>query len=64
MIVGMVGRFDSQKNHAGFFEAVSIIHKKMPEVHFCLVGAGINAANQKLNKDDNTADISASIFIC
>ena len=60
LIVGMVGRFDSQKNHAGFFEAASIIHKDMPEVHFCLVGAGINAGNQKLVKMITAADIPAS----
>jgi glycosyltransferase involved in cell wall biosynthesis len=60
LIVGMVGRFDSQKNHAGFFKAASIIQQNMPEVHFCLVGAGINATNQHLTKMIDTADISAS----
>ena len=60
VIVGMVGRFNSQKNHAGFFEAASIIHKNMPEVHFCLAGAGINAANHKLMKMITVADIPAS----
>ena len=32
----------------------------MPEVHFCLVGAGINAANQKLMNMITMAEIPVS----
>lgn len=45
MIIGVIGRFDVQKNHVGFFEASGFLHKKYPTVHFLLAGSGIDAAN-------------------
>jgi glycosyltransferase involved in cell wall biosynthesis len=62
IVVGMVGRFDSQKNHAGFFEVASYVHNEMPNVHFCLAGAGINSTNLKLRKMSDAADIPASLL--
>jgi glycosyltransferase involved in cell wall biosynthesis len=47
-IVGLIGRFDTQKNHIGFFEAASILHRRMPEVRFVLAGKGVDEANHRL----------------
>jgi glycosyltransferase involved in cell wall biosynthesis len=47
-LVGMVGRFDPLKNHAGFFEAMKILNSRMPEAHFLLAGQGIDDANVDL----------------
>jgi glycosyltransferase involved in cell wall biosynthesis len=47
-LVGMVGRFDPQKNHAGFIRAASLLHRRLPDVHFVLAGSGIDAANDVL----------------
>ena len=33
LLVGLIGRFDPQKNHAGFFEAAGMLHRHMPHVH-------------------------------
>lgn len=44
-LVGLIGRFDPQKNHSGFFEAVHDLHRRLPAAHFVLAGKGIDGAN-------------------
>lgn len=47
-LVGLIGRFDQQKNHYGFLQAVGLLHKKMPEVHFILAGALVDESNTEM----------------
>lgn len=47
-LVGLIGRFDPQKNHAGFFDAASCLHARLPTAHFLLAGKAINEANGEL----------------
>jgi glycosyltransferase involved in cell wall biosynthesis len=47
-LVGLMARFDPQKNHAGFVEAAAIIRSLIPSVHFVLAGAGIDGGNVTL----------------
>lgn len=47
-LVGLIGRFDPLKNHAGFFEAMATLHRRMPQVHFLLAGSGIDGNNEVL----------------
>lgn len=47
-LVGLVGRFDPQKNHAGFFEAAGLLHRYFPEIHFVLAGKDIHQNNNIL----------------
>jgi glycosyltransferase involved in cell wall biosynthesis len=47
-LVGLIGRFDPQKNHEGFFAAAGMVSKKNPSVHFLLAGLGIDENNEKL----------------
>lgn len=47
-LVGLIGRFDPQKNHAGFFEAAALLHRHMPQVHFLLAGHGVDVRNAAL----------------
>lgn len=48
-LVGLIARFDSQKNHIGFIEAADQVHRQMPSVHFLLVGTGVTNANAVLD---------------
>jgi glycosyltransferase involved in cell wall biosynthesis len=48
LLVGLIGRFDPQKNHAGFVEAAAALHRQMPAVHFVLAGKDVNSANAEL----------------
>lgn len=47
-LVGLIGRFDPQKNHAGFFEAAASLHRRLRTVHFVLAGKGIDEGNREL----------------
>jgi glycosyltransferase involved in cell wall biosynthesis len=47
-LVGLVARFDSVKNHAGFFAAAQAIHAALPDVRFVLAGTDIINHNQTL----------------
>lgn len=47
-LVGIVGRFDPQKNHAGFLEAAGLLRRSRPDVHFLLAGNGLDAHNNEL----------------
>lgn len=47
-LVGLIARYDPQKNHLGFVEAAVAIHMAMPEVHFVLAGSGVDASNVAL----------------
>ena len=47
-LVGLVARFDPQKNHFGFIQAAKVIHKNEPNVHFLLVGSGVDKNNSIL----------------
>ena len=46
--VGLVARDDPQKNHSGFIEAAALVHVALPQVHFVLVGTGIDRNNEAL----------------
>jgi glycosyltransferase involved in cell wall biosynthesis len=47
-IVGLIGRFDPQKNHAGFFEVARLLHGRIPMIHFVLAGQGVDKNNAAL----------------
>jgi glycosyltransferase involved in cell wall biosynthesis len=48
IIIGLVGRFDRQKDHQNFIESAALLLSKKPEVVFVLCGAGINRKNKIL----------------
>ena len=58
-LVGLIGRFDPQKNHAGFFEAAGILHRHMPHVHFVLAGQGVDRDNAALMQAMTLAGVLA-----
>lgn len=56
-LVGLIGRFDPQKNHAGFFDAAHYLHRRMPRVNFVLAGKGIDKSNPELMRMAETAGV-------
>jgi glycosyltransferase involved in cell wall biosynthesis len=48
LIIGLVGRFDPQKDQYNFVQAAALLHMVLPEVHFLLCGDGISWQNSKL----------------
>ena len=57
IIVGMVGRYNSQKNYVGFLKRASLIFSKFPDIHFCLVGAGMDPQNSEIQAIIETSNI-------
>lgn len=47
-LVGLVGRDDPQKNHAGFFVAAARIAGTRPDVHFLLAGKDVTPQNERI----------------
>lgn len=47
-LIGLIGRFDPQKNHLGFVKAAQKVNLQRPDVHFLLAGTGIELSNQVL----------------
>jgi glycosyltransferase involved in cell wall biosynthesis len=62
-LVGLIGRFDLQKNHAGFFAAAGVLHRQMPHVHFVLAGRGIDGNNPTLMQAINNAGVLANVHL-
>jgi glycosyltransferase involved in cell wall biosynthesis len=56
-LIGLIGRFDPQKNHAGFFEAAGCLYRRLPTVHFVLAGTGIDEGNRALMRMVETAGV-------
>lgn len=62
-LLGLIGRFDPQKNHAMFFEAAGLLHRHMPQVHFVLAGQGIDMGNAALRRAISQADVTANTHL-
>lgn len=57
-LVGVIARFDPQKNHAGFFAAAGYLHQKRLDAHFLLAGSGIDTDNSVLMQAIDKAQVS------
>lgn len=49
-LIGLIARFDPQKDHRNFILAAGLLHVQMPECHFLLCGHGINWDNLELDR--------------
>jgi glycosyltransferase involved in cell wall biosynthesis len=49
ILIGLVGRFDPQKDHGTFIQAAALLHAELPEVHFLLCGSDVIWANKRLS---------------
>lgn len=47
-LVGLIARFDPQKNHIGFIRAAALVYKQRPDTHFLLAGSGVHNSNEPL----------------
>lgn len=50
LIIGLIGRFDPQKNHLGFLEAASRVQRAFPTVQFLLAGKDVDESNSVLTE--------------
>ena len=47
-LIGVVGRYHPVKDHANFLQAAGILERTWPNVHFVLVGRGMDHTNSEL----------------
>jgi len=47
-LIGLIARFDPQKNHRGFIAAVRNLLERWPQLHVVMAGAGITSDNKVL----------------
>lgn len=47
-LVGLVARYDPQKDHATFVAAAGLLHRQHPAAHFLLAGLDVDARNEAL----------------
>jgi len=47
-VIGMVGRFDLQKDHQGFVRAAGLLAARMPQARFLMIGPGVDGKNPEL----------------
>ncbi len=62
-LVGLVGRFDPQKDHKGFIEAARVLKNKINNVSFLLCGSGIDSENIKLTAWIKDANLESSFYL-
>ena len=58
ILIGLVGRFDPQKDHKNFIKAATLLKKDMPDVRLLLCGDGITWENPTLSKWIEDAGLS------
>lgn len=63
ILLGMVGRFDSQKDHFGLLKALSIVKKVIPNFQFLLVGRELNHSNFNLTERIKKLDLESNILL-
>ncbi len=62
-LVGLIARFNPQKNQAGFFEAAKLVHLNCPDAHFLLAGAGVEEHNPTLRDAIRQAGVEANTHL-
>lgn len=62
-LVGLVARYDPQKNHVGFLAAASRVLLKRPNVHFVLAGNGVDFTNESLLRVIDSLGLGANVHL-
>jgi len=60
-VVGNIARFHPMKDHANLLRAASLLLRSMPEVHFVLIGPGIDEGNDYLRGFSESLGIRSKI---
>jgi len=62
-LVGLIARFDLQKNHSGFFESAARVHLQQPDVNFLLAGTNIEKSNAELYRMVELAGLESTTHL-
>ena len=62
-LIGLIGRYHPQKDHANFLRAAAKLVRSQPAVRFVLAGAGVDAENATLAELMRTLGLSAHVHL-
>lgn len=62
-LIGMVGRYDPQKNHKGLIESLSIVKNKGYDFDLILVGRNLNYDNRELVKLIKNSSLENNVYL-
>lgn len=62
-LIGLVARFNPMKDHMNFLYAASQLHKKRSDVHFVLVGQGVDEKNDLLMDQITALDLHKCLHL-
>ena len=60
-LIGLIARYHPMKGHADFLAAAQVVVAKKPNVHFLMVGTGVDQSNQDLMNAVQSSGISTRI---
>jgi len=63
LLIGLIARYDPMKDHQGFLQAASDVLKERSDVHFVLVGSGIDRSNTVLTATIRNRDIGRNVHL-
>jgi len=63
LLIGLVARYHTMKDHANFLEAAAVLLKTHPRVHFVLAGEGIDIHNKNLLELINRFGVSSQVHL-
>jgi glycosyltransferase involved in cell wall biosynthesis len=63
LLIGLVARYHTMKDHANFLRAASALLKAHPRVHFVLAGEGIDTHNKNLLELINRFGLSSQVHL-
>ncbi|MEP0854541.1 glycosyltransferase [Trichocoleus sp. DQ-U1] len=62
-LIGLIGRYHPQKDHANFLQAAAILFQTSPDIHFVLAGTGITRENIALQDVIKTLGLTERIHL-
>ena len=62
-VVGLVARFDRQKNHSGFIAAAALVRAQLPDAQFVFAGTGVDSDNKELVNAISAARLDANVHL-
>lgn len=63
ILLGMVGRFDIQKDHFGLLQALAIVRKSVPQFYLALIGRDLNCDNQVLINEIKKHNLELNVIL-
>jgi glycosyltransferase involved in cell wall biosynthesis len=62
-LVGLIARFDPQKNHSGFLDAAQTLYERDREVRFLMAGDGVTTDNNCLRTQVEERGLTSVVFM-